>query len=62
MVEANLRRDPLTRTEIESEMRLAGIAHLEKVAWAILEPEGRISFIERDGGGDSSRPDSPEAI
>ena len=62
LVEANLRRDRLTRAEIESEMRLAGIAHLEKVAWAILEPEGRISFIERDGGGDSSRPDSPEAI
>lgn len=49
LVEANLRRDRLTRAEIESEMRLAGIAHLREVAWAILEPEGRISFIRRDG-------------
>lgn len=50
LVEANLRRDRMTRAEIESEMRLAGIAHLKQVAWAILEPEGRISFIRRDKG------------
>jgi len=50
LVEANLRRDRLTRAEIESEMRLAGIAHLKDVAWAILEPEGKISFIRCDGG------------
>lgn len=49
LVEANLRRDRLTRAEIESEMRLAGIAHLKDVAWAILEPEGKISFIRCDG-------------
>jgi uncharacterized membrane protein YcaP (DUF421 family) len=61
LVEANLRRDRLTRAEIESEMRLAGIARLENVAWAILEPEGRISFIKLDGDGDSSRPDSAKA-
>lgn len=61
LVADNLRRDRLTRAEIESEMRLAGIAHLKDIAWAILEPEGRISFIERDGGGDSSRPDNPKA-
>ncbi len=45
-----MRRDRLTPAEIESEMRLAGIAHLEDVAWAIVEPRGRISFIRRDGG------------
>lgn len=50
LVDANLRRDRLTSAEIESEMRLAGIAHLKQVAWAILEPEGKISFIRRDGG------------
>lgn len=61
LVADNLRRDRLTRAEIESEMRLAGIAHLKDIAWAILEPEGRISFIERDGGGDSSRSDNPKA-
>lgn len=56
LIEANLRRDRLTRREIESEMRLAGIATIGEVAWAILEPEGRISFIGKDKG-DSSRPD-----
>ena len=44
----NLRRDRLTVAEVESEMRLAGMAHLSDVAWAIVEPRGRISFIRRD--------------
>ncbi len=34
MLEANLRRNRLTRPEIESEMRLAGIGHMSDVAWA----------------------------
>lgn len=50
LCEENLRRDRLTRAEIESEMRLAGIAHIEQVAWAILEPQGKVSFIKRDAG------------
>src|SRR3990170_5098659 len=33
----NLRHDRLTEAEIQSEMRLAGIAHVRDVAWAILE-------------------------
>jgi uncharacterized membrane protein YcaP (DUF421 family) len=44
---ANLHRSRLTRAEIESEMRLAGIGKLTDVAWAILEPRGKISFIQR---------------
>lgn len=47
ILSANLRRDRITRAEIESEMRLAGIATLQDVAWAILEPQGKISFIGR---------------
>ncbi len=47
IVEENLRRDRLTRADILSEMRLAGIAYLEDVAWAILEPRGKMSFIKR---------------
>ena len=47
---ANLRRSRLTRAEIESEMRLAGIGKLTDVAWAILEPRGKISFIQRSRG------------
>jgi uncharacterized membrane protein YcaP (DUF421 family) len=48
ILKGNLRRDRLTVSEIESEMRLAGIPHVRDVAWAIVEPRGRISFIPRD--------------
>lgn len=48
IVRENLRRDRLTRAEIFSEMRLAGIARLSDVAWGILEPQGKMSFIKRD--------------
>ena len=51
LLSANLRRNRLTTSEIESEMRLAGIGHMDHVQWAILEPRGKISFIERAGGG-----------
>lgn len=48
----------LTIAEIESEMRLAGIAHLSDVDWAVLEASGKISFIEKDAGKDKSPPPS----
>ena len=48
VVEENLRRDRLTRDEILSEMRLAGIGRMSDVAWAILEPQGKMSFIRKD--------------
>ena len=48
LLERNLRRDRMTRSEVESEMRLAGIGNIRDVAWAILEPQGKISFIRRD--------------
>jgi len=48
IIEANLRRDRLTRDEILSEMPLAGIGRLADVEWAILEPQGKISFISKD--------------
>lgn len=47
LIMANMRRDRITKTELEVEMRMAGIAHLSDVAWAILEPHGKISFIGR---------------
>ena len=49
IIAENLRRDRVTRAELESEMRLAGIASLQDVAWAIIEPQGKISFIKADG-------------
>ncbi|RYD42570.1 MAG: DUF421 domain-containing protein [Sphingomonadales bacterium] len=48
IVTENLRRDRLTRDEILSEMRLAGIGRISDVAWAILEPQGKMSFIRKD--------------
>ncbi|MGH7500817.1 MAG: DUF421 domain-containing protein [Longimicrobiales bacterium] len=59
IVQENLRRDRLTRSEILSEMRLAGIAHLSDVAWAILEPRGRMSFIQRSATGGEEPPAEP---
>ena len=61
VVEENLHRDRLTRAEILSEMRLAGIARLSDVAWAILEPQGKMSFIKRSpAGSDDPRPRSAD--
>lgn len=51
----NLRRDRMTRAELESEMRLAGIASLNDVAWAIIEPQGKISFIKAQNGASEQR-------
>jgi uncharacterized membrane protein YcaP (DUF421 family) len=48
VIPSALVRDRMTEDEICSEMRLAGIARLEMVACAILEPNGKISFIRRD--------------
>lgn len=49
LLKENLRRDRMTQSEVESEMRLAGIPNLDQVAWAILEPQGKIIFIKKDG-------------
>ena len=57
LLKENLRRDRITQREVESEMRLAGIADMTQVAWAILEPQGKISFIEKD----DPKPETPAA-
>ena len=49
-IAASMRRNRVTLAELTSEMRLAGISRLDAVAWAILEPNGKVSFIEVDGG------------
>ncbi|MCB5426435.1 DUF421 domain-containing protein [Altererythrobacter sp. CC-YST694] len=48
ILNGNLGRHRITLSELEAEMRLAGIAHLSDVAWAILETEGKVSFIRKD--------------
>jgi uncharacterized membrane protein YcaP (DUF421 family) len=47
VIESNLRRQRLTREEIGAEARLEGISSLDEVRWAILETDGRISFVEK---------------
>jgi uncharacterized membrane protein YcaP (DUF421 family) len=43
----NLRRQRLTVEEVEQEARLEQITSLDDVRWAILETNGRISFVEK---------------
>ena len=45
LIERNLRRERLTENEIAAEARLQQIADLSTVRWAILETNGRISFV-----------------
>ena len=47
VIETNLRRQRLTREEIGAEARLEGISSLGDVRWAILETNGRISFVTK---------------
>jgi uncharacterized membrane protein YcaP (DUF421 family) len=58
LIRGNLRRDRVTVAEIESEMRQAGIAHIGDVAWGIVEPKGRLSFIQRGPAGDTDQQQS----
>ena len=46
-IESNLRRERLTVEELLAEARLQQIAHLEEVAWAVLETSGKISFVRK---------------
>src|SRR3954452_3814881 len=48
LIERNLRRERLSPEEIAEEARSQNIAHLADVRFAILETNGRISFIKND--------------
>ncbi|GHD04334.1 MULTISPECIES: DUF421 domain-containing protein [Novosphingobium] len=62
LIMANMRRDRITRAEVEIEMRLAGIAHIAEVAWAILEPNGKISFIAKKEEETSKQEDDDKTV
>lgn len=47
IVEANLRRERLTRNDLEEEARQQQLASLDQVRWAILEDGGSISIIPK---------------
>ena len=47
LIESNLRRERLTRDEVEEQARRQQIASLADVKWAVLEPSGNVSFIAK---------------
>ena len=47
VIDANLRRQRMTVEEVMAEARLNQIGSLDDVRWAILESNGRISFLSR---------------
>lgn len=49
LIERNLRRERLTVEEVESEARLAQLDSIDAVRLAVLETNGKISFIPKEG-------------
>src|SRR3954451_24026454 len=47
LLEDNLKRERMTADEVAEEMRMQQIASFDEVQWAIVENNGRISFIKR---------------
>ena len=47
IIDRNLRRERMTPEEVAAEARLQQIPSLEGVRWAVLESNGKISFIPR---------------
>ncbi len=47
VLEQNLRRERLTVGEVAKQARAQQIASLEDVQWAVFEPSGTISFIQK---------------
>jgi uncharacterized membrane protein YcaP (DUF421 family) len=47
--ESNLRRQRMTVQELLAEARLQSIADLDDLDYAVLETNGRVSFLKRDG-------------
>jgi uncharacterized membrane protein YcaP (DUF421 family) len=48
-LEGNLKRQRITVEEVAAEARLSQIPDPALVRWAVLETDGKISFIKRDG-------------
>jgi uncharacterized membrane protein YcaP (DUF421 family) len=47
LIERNLKRERLTEEEVAEEARCNGIEHLAQIRWAVLETNGKISFIKK---------------
>jgi uncharacterized membrane protein YcaP (DUF421 family) len=48
LIEKNINRERMTADEVAEAMRLQSIASFDDVKWAIIERNGKISFIPRD--------------
>jgi uncharacterized membrane protein YcaP (DUF421 family) len=46
VVERNLRAERMTIQEVAAEARLEGIGALEEIRYAVLETNGKISFLK----------------
>lgn len=49
VIEKNLKRNRLTQEEVAAEGRSQQIASFDEVRWAVLETNGKISFIKKSG-------------
>src|SRR5437763_535858 len=47
VLDDNLRRARIARDELAEEARMSQIGSFDQVAWAILEPSGKVSFIQK---------------
>lgn len=56
LLEHAMNQERIAPDELFSEMRKQGIAALEEVRFAVLEPSGNITFIRHGGPQDSQRP------
>jgi uncharacterized membrane protein YcaP (DUF421 family) len=62
VIEHNLKHERITLDEVKEAARHQGIDDLAAVRLALLEPDGRISFIRRDGGDVPGDEDEARAV
>lgn len=49
LIEMNLHRERISPTELYGEMRKSGLERLEQVRWAVLESDGKIAVVPKEG-------------
>jgi uncharacterized membrane protein YcaP (DUF421 family) len=49
VIEHNLRRERISEEDLAEEARMNQIGSFDDIAWAVLEPNGSISFIKKQG-------------
>jgi uncharacterized membrane protein YcaP (DUF421 family) len=47
VIDANLRKERMTVDELLAEARLQQIASLDEIRWAVLESNGKVSFVKK---------------